>query len=677
MSSETLLYIIFAGILALFIALFQYKYKAKNKSRFILIATLLRFITIFSILLLFINPKFKSQQIVTEKPNLILAIDNSSSIKHLNYDNKVRSFVEFLKSNQSIKEKFNLETYAFGSDITLSDSIGFTENQTNINQVFNQLHQIYTETISPTVIITDGNQTYGSDYEFITKEFEQPIYPIIVGDTIRYTDLKITQLNVNKYAYLKNSFPVETILTYNGNKSIDTRFVVTSGTKTVYSETVRFTKENNSKVINFTIPSTRVGVNSYKAQVVPLKNEKNIVNNSKNFAVEVIDQKTNIAIVSDFSHPDLGALKKSIESNEQRTVKFLRSNEITNQINDFQLIVVYQPNNRFKNLVDKLKSENKNSFIIVGPKADLNFVNNNYENFNHEVTYQVEDYQANLNVNYAPFYIGDMSFEDFPPLKSNYGSISFSLPTQTILFKSLNSIKLEEPLLSTYETGGRREAILFGENIWQWRAQSFINNQSFNEFDNFIGKLVQYLASKKRRSRLDVDYESFYNSSSSIIIKGQFFDKNYVFDARQNLKMVVTDLNSNEKKTFPFILKNSNYQVDLSSLPASNYSFAVSVASENISKVGNFEILEYNVEQQFMNANVTKLQHLATNSSGTSHFINNAERIIDELLNDNRFIPIQKSVKKTIPLIDWKYLLAIIAISLGLEWFLRKYNGLI
>ena len=107
------------------------------------------------------------------------------------------------------------------------------------------------------------------------------------------------------------------------------------------------------------------------------------------------------------------------------------------------------------------------------------------------------------------------------------------------------------------------------------------------------------------------------------------------------------------------------------------YSFTVKASSENISKSGSFQILEYNVEQQFLNANVTKLQQLATNSNGESFFIDNTENLITNLINDNRYIPIQKSSKNTIPLIDWKYLLAIIALSLGAEWFLRKYNGLI
>ena len=40
-----------------------------------------------------------------------------------------------------------------------------------------------------------------------------------------------------------------------------------------------------------------------------------------------------------------------------------------------------------------------------------------------------------------------------------------------------------------------------------------------------------------------------------------------------------------------------------------------------------FQILEYNVEQQFLNADVTKLQLLATNSSGSSYFIDNTQTL--------------------------------------------------
>jgi hypothetical protein len=160
-------------------------------------------------------------------------------------------------------------------------------------------------------------------------------------------------------------------------------------------------------------------------------------------------------------------------------------------------------------------------------------------------------------------------------------------------------------------------------------------------------------------------------------VSAHFFNKNYEFDANESLNITVTDKVSKTSKTIPFILKNNNYPVDLSTLPASDYAFTVKATSENISKSGNFKILEYNNEQQFLNANVSKLKTIESQSNGSSYFIDNYELLIKELSNDERYKPIQKSSKNIVPLIDWKYLLALIALTLAIEWFMRKYNGLI
>jgi hypothetical protein len=677
MSTETILYIILAGVIALFLSLFQYFTKNKSMSKQNMLFLFLRCLTIFSVLLLLINPKFNQVKITTEKPNLVIAIDNSNSIVHLNQNKKVRSLVESISTNEALKNKFNLEFYTFGEHFKKLDSLTFLEKQTNINEAFNQLAQIYKQSNAPTLLVSDGNQTIGNDYEFAFSKYKQAIYPIILGDTTSYIDLKIDQLNVNKYAYLKNKFPIEAILVYSGNENVTSKLQVTQGNTTVYSETVSFNKTNNSKVINFTLPASKTGVSSYKATLIPIDTEKNKINNIKSFAVEVIDQKTNIALVSDFLHPDLGAFKKSIESNEQHSVALLNSNEIIGQINDFQLVILYQPNNKFKKVFEILNKENKNKFVVVGTKTDLYFLNQNNESYQYEITQQLEDYQAELNLNYSPFLIDDIDFESFPPLESHYGSVDFNLPYQSLLNRTVRGISTKEPILATFETNGRREAVLFGENIWQWRAQSYINSKSFNQFDDFIGKLVLYLASNKIRERLSLEYESFYNGSTSIVLKAQFFDKNYQFNAREQLIITIRDDISGNENTFPLMLKNNNYQVDLSSLSPSEYSFTVKALNENISKSGNFKILEHHIEQQFLNANVTKLEQLATNSSGTSYFIDSSENLIDDLLIDNRYVPIQKSNKNSLPLIDWKFLLLVIALSLSSEWFLRKYNGLI
>ncbi len=677
MTITTLLYIIIAGIIALLLAFFQYKYNKKSMSKLNMLFLLLRFVTLFSVLLLIINPKFDNTTFYKENPNLILAVDNSSSIKYLKQDGNVLRLLKTIKENKELNTKFDITTYTFGNTLKATDSITFSEQETNIDNVFNQLSQVYKNETAPMLLITDGNQTYGNDYLYTASNYKHPIYPIILGDTVTYTDLSIQQLNVNKYAFLKNQFPVECIVTYNGNNAVNSRFEVRSGKNLIYSESVSFSKNNNSKLLNFTLPANRVGVETYRATITPISNEKNTINNSKIFAVEVIDQKTNVAIVSDFPHPDIGALKNSIESNEQHSVTILKPNDFLSQKNQFQSVILYQPNNTFKPIIESLKADNKGVFIIIGTDTDLHFLNLNTTYFSQEITNQTDDVQAELNKSFAPFLIQDINFESFPPLKSNFGDVSFSVPFETVLYKKIESKSSTKPLLSTFEINGKREAVLFGEGIWQWRAQSFIENKSFVTFDNFINKMIQYLSTNKPKKRLNVDYESFYNGNNGVTIKAEFFDKNYNFDNREGLQITVKDSLSNTKQTFPFIIKDNMYQVDLSSLKPSEYSFVVSATNENISQSGSFKILEYNVEQQFLNANVTKLKQVATNSLGKSYFIAQNQSLITDLIQDNRYQTIQKSHKNTIPLIDWKYLLFLIVISLTIEWFLRKYNGLI
>jgi hypothetical protein len=678
MGLQTLLFIILAGILALSIALFQYAYKAKS-NRLKPIFTLLRFITIFAILLLIINPKFEKKSFFNVKPNLVIAIDNSQSINHLGQSENALNLVKKLSSNNDLEDKFNIEFYEFGNDLnaTNPDSLSFSKSQTNISKAFNDLSQIYDEDMSPTILITDGNQTYGYDYEYDLKSYNQPIYPVILGDTITYTDLKIQQLNVNKYAYLKNKFPVEIIATYNGNDAISTQLVVNSGNSIVYRQQLNFSKSNNASTISFTLPAVRVGVNSYTAKLEVLDNEKNTVNNSKPFAVEVIDQKTNVAIISDMIHPDLGMLKKSIESNEQRSVKIVTPNEFLDEKDNFQLAILYQPNSKFRQVFEAIEGNGINKFLIAGSQTQWTFLNQIQDNYLLDVTQQFEDYQATLNPNFTTFIIDDLDFSSFPPLRSEFGDITFRTTAEILLYKKVNNTLTDLPLLITFENGNKREALLLGENLWKWRAQSYLNDKSFQQFDNFIGKLVQYLATNKKRNRLNVEHESFYNGNGNIIISAQFFNKNYEFDAKASLNFITKNKEDEIETILPFILKNNNYQADLSGFTPGQYDFTVRANNGEASYSGSFQILDYNVEQQFLNANVTKLQQLATNSQGSSYFIANTDNLASDLLKDIRYVTVQKTTKNVVPLIDFKYLLALIVLSLALEWFIRKYNGLI
>ncbi|MGY0392450.1 VWA domain-containing protein [Bizionia sp. KMM 8389] len=678
MTGLTIIYIIISGIIALLLALFQYVYKSKKNTTQLVLAGL-RFITIFSILLLLVNPKLDTETFYTEKPSLVIAIDNSNSIQFLNQTAAVNRLTDAIKKDTELNTKFDIDYYSFSNEVATyeNDSLSFTNKQTNVAKTLKDLNTIYKSAVAPTVLISDGNQTYGNDYQYTAKSYNQPIYPVVVGDTAQHVDVKITQLNVNKYAFYKNKFPVEIILVYNGQDPVTTNFQITSQSKTVYSESVSFSNIENSKIINTTLTANQIGVFTYKASLQPLPNEKNTVNNFKNFAIEVIDEQTHVAIVSDIMHPDLGALKKSIESNEQRQVSILKPKAYLSNIEDYQLAILYQPNVNFRTVIDKLNEDNRNRFVITGTQTDWRFLNSVSSNYQHDIIAQTENYLPQLNSNFTEFIVPNVNFETFPPLAGKFGNLTSQSPIQTILYKQIGSITTDKPLLLTVDANSRREALLLGENIWKWRAQSYLNTNTFNGFDDFMGKMVQYLASKKRRERLSLSFESFYNGNSNVLFQAQYFNKNYEFDDREPLTIEVLDENSQKKRTIPFVLKNNNFEADLSVLPASDYSFTVRANTSNISKSGTFKILDFNIEQQFTNANYKKLESIAALQDGSVYYPDQFDALKTDLLSDNRYVSIERATKKTVSLIDWKYLLALIILTLSIEWFYRKYKGLI
>ncbi len=677
MTAETILYIIIGALVALALVLFMYGYKTKYTGKLRWLFGALRFVTLFSLFLLLVNPKFKTSTYTVEKPQLAILVDNSSSITELGQNQNVSSVTDAIAENNDLNAKFDISLFRFGSDFNVLDSLNFSEKRTHIDKAFAASEELFKNVTAPTLLITDGNQTLGRDYEFSSRTYSNVIYPLIAGDSIQYADLKIEQLNTNRYSFLKNQFPVEAILVYSGAGTVNSQFIISQGGNRVFSKNISFSENNNTQTVSVNLPASKVGLLRYSAQLVPLSEEKNKVNNQKSFAVEVIDQATNVLVISAMVHPDLGALKKSIETNEQRTVTFKKPSEAVSILNDYQLVILYQPNRSFAGVYSEIDKLKKNTFTITGIQTDWNFLNGVQKNFNKETSGQTEEVSGVLNSNYGAYATDDIGFGDFPPLRTEFGELSISVPHEVLLQQTIDGYSTETPMMASMEINGKRDAIFDGEGFWRWRARSFVISDSFQEFDEFIGKIVQYLASSKRRSRLEVNYETFYYNNNALSVSAQYFDKSFVFDNRAQLNITVSNKETEQVTVFPMLLKNNFFEVDLNSLPAGDYNFTVAVKDEAVARSGSFTILDFNVEQQFLNANVTKLQRVATNTNGKAYFIDQYEELVASLLENDNYRSVQKTDQKVVPLIDWKYLLGLIVLSLSVEWFIRKYNGLI
>ena len=677
MTTQTILFIVLAGIIALAVALFQYFYKGTGYRKCNLLFSTLRFLSLFALLVLLIDPQFESTTYTTVKPVLAVAVDNSASIDYLEEDENVKGALAEIRQNTALNERFDIDYYQFGTDLEKLDSLSFTDSRTDVARPLQTFSSIYKHTYVP-LLITDGNTTLGGDYEYLSAAQKQPVYFLAVGDTSTYEDVKIDRVNVNRYAYLNNKFPVEIIASYAGNDEKSTELAAFSGKRKVFSRQLKFSKTESGKVINLYLPAEAVGIRQYTVRLSPIENEKNTANNEKNFGVEVIDQQAKVAVVYSYLHPDLGALKKAITSNKLRDVELIAIEDLQpDKIAAYDMLVLFEPDRAFAKLYETLEKLNKNRLTIAATATDFTMLNTAQETFEKNSTRQVDEVRPRMNANFSAFPLEDIGYADFPPLNSAFGNISLNGNKDVLLYKNIDGVETQDPLLAVSEIKGRREVLLLGTGIWKWRAQSFIAEQSFERFDNFIDKLVQYVISTDKKEKLRLDFESFYYGAQGVNIRAQYVDDNYNFDNRANLSLSVTDTESKKTIQVPMVLKGNFYGAKLDRLDPGTYDLTATVAGEQVSASGTFTIIPYAIERQAENAAWPKLKRAAEVSGGMAVTLSDSDKLIDSLLKDDRYIPIQKSASKTVPLIDFKFLLFIIVACLAIEWFTRKYNGLI
>jgi hypothetical protein len=262
-------------------------------------------------------------------------------------------------------------------------------------------------------------------------------------------------------------------------------------------------------------------------------------------------------------------------------------------------------------------------------------------------------------------------------LENPYGIVSSSANLNVLLGSTIRNINTNSPLFAFSENQGKRTAYLLGENSWKWRLQSHVDTKSYEKYDTFIDKTIQYLATNTTKKSLIVNHDGFYNLGDAIEISAQYFNKNYEFDETANLNITVVNRKTKAKKSYDLLKSNTDFKVNLDGLEVGKYDFIVKEINSKSAYNGYFEILDFDIEKQFVNPNLTKLSQLANQTNGQLIYPDKIDLLIKSLIENEEYKSVQKSNIKKIPLIDWVWLLIILVLCLASEWFLRKYHGML
>lgn len=584
-----------------------------------------------------------------------------------------------------LEEDYDLQAYTFGSSLNEGlDSLNFGGKQTDISALLDALYNRYSNrNIGAIVLATDGIYNKGSSPIYEQKRLNVPIYTIALGDTTEQRDVRIVEVANNNLAYLGNQFPIQIIAEAKQCKSENIRVEIKKGDQVLFYESFNANSGFEQKEFTALLSADKTGLQRYRVQVSRVEDEVTYVNNQQDVYIDVLDSKQKILILASAPHPDIAAIEEAISGNKNYEVETATAKDFAGNVKDFDLVVFHQ-------LPAGTAAENKHvqtaleagvsSFFVLGGGTNFNVFNGLKLGFalkNYQGT--LTDVSGSYASGFNQFQVDDETkkmFRSLPPVQMPFGSLEISPGASVILHQQIGMIETEKGLLATNAAGGSKTAVFAGEGIWRWRMVQYLKDENHQKFDGFIQKLVQYLASRENKNQFQVSGPSNLLETESALFEAQVYDANFEAKADQNIGLIIT---SEDGKEFPFSFSqvNGRYRLNAGQLSAGNYSWeaSTSASGKQLLAKGEFSISPLQIESANITADHQLLFNLAEQSNGEMLYPSDISKIKELINSNNEVVTVSYEFNKLTDFIEIKWLLLLLLILLGMEWFVRKRSG--
>ena len=357
--------LIFAG---LYDYLLYRKSSTWNKQQRILLSTI-RFSVAFIILLLLLSPIIRQIENYFEKPIVVIAVDNSSSLAVVLDSVKLEDIKKSIDSIHSglISNNYQIEVRSFSGIHATSAELEFNEQTTNINELLTSVENDYeNRNLADVILLSDGIYNSGISPNFANYNFI--LHTIGTGDTIPKKDLLIKELKYNKISYQGNQFPIIAEIENRGfiNESI-TISLYNSGKK-LDQKSLLLTEEEGIKAVEFLVNANNKGLQRYSISIDQKRNEFNTENNNAHAYIDIIDGKERVLMIK--------AIKGAIETNSNYEFNLFIPGLNKEPKGEYDLIIYHQfPDSR--GILNAWFEKNKTTpyWIITTAKSNYKTLN--------------------------------------------------------------------------------------------------------------------------------------------------------------------------------------------------------------------------------------------------------------------------------------------------------------
>ena len=620
------------------------------------ISFVLRWLGTALLALVLLIPREPGWQEVVKQGQISVFIDNSRSMQVLKASpDAIDSFVATLKTNFSIK------TWFFGSalreatlPVTFSDS--FTDIGTPL-KIASLLKNIHSSTV---VFITDGHHNYGLlDYSTIPDSS----LLLIVGDSLSQCEIRIGDVVIPTPSSMQ-PFVINII--------VESRNCYTDNFKIVIKGDV--SRESSASlspqgVVEVQVPVDGLPAGIYRATIQIMKNDSII--DRRPISIRVIDRKYKIAVLSDITHPDIGAFRRALEGFKTFETELYRSGEpLSNPLPDALIIIGFPEriNDWLQTKVPYLWILNSNALLRIS-KIDK------------KIKVQRAHGRREIHGSPAPdFYAlpGNISqlkqfaeiMKMLPPL-STTGVISAEYE-KIFLWQAIEDYALNQPLVFCTEN---TRCYAMGSGFWLWRLHTYRFLDSHKPFDEFVYALLQFIINKGK-VKLESSMPSYvlYRFqpviiNASVIIPGKGYSTEHPveYTVRDSAGTIVA-------KGF-MIPAQWNYYVKLENLNPGKYNYELKtvIGGKSLTDFGYFTVVDVAPEDIVSGRNEQFVEEWR--SKGTVIPLNQWKQAVSIISKHAHQIKTMEPIA-----IEWRLLALLATIGIFMlvaEWFIRRYYGIV
>ncbi len=646
----------------------------------------LRAVLVFFLALLLLTPLLKTLTREKEKPVIIIAQDNSQSI----VINKDSSFYrnEYKKQltdfANGLKEKFDVKEVNWGDKVSDGIDFSFSEKQTDFSALFSQINDRYEDrNVGAVIIAGDGLYNRGSSPVYDESILKVPYFTIALGDTTVQKDLLISKVNFNKTVYLGNSFPIEVTVDARRLSGASSVLTIKQDSSVLFSKQISISGNKFNQLIPVVLDAKKTGIIHYKIELSAVAGEMSTMNNIRDIYVEVIESKQKVLVVGNSPHPDLGAIKLSLESSQNYTVKVVMAEAFEGNLSEYNLVILHNlpsTGHPIKELLGKISASSIPTWYILGTQVSIPMFNALGSGIN--ITNNIDKsnpVEAKVNRDFSLFTISgqmEQNISSFPALLTPFGKYRSTANNAVLLYQQIGDITTDQPLQIFNQSTGQRIGVLGGEGIWKWRLSDYSANGNFDAFNEWLLKSVQNLSVKENKTHFRLISKNNINENEQVVFDAEVYNDNYELINTPDVNMVITN---SAGKSFPYIFSKTEKGYNLNSgfMSAGDYKYksTVKVSDKVYTSSGQFTVSLLQAEQGESVADHVLLNTLAQKNGGAMFYPNQLNELKDQLLKRDDMKTVSYSHYKLRDLVDVKAIFFILLALLSIEWLLRKRAG--